>query len=567
LLFLSFKQKNSLKKLVLNSLTTLLLFSACHQKQHQTSKTDWTTYRIAYNWLGKQQDSAFFYFNQVTVQSHDSRQIGMAYSSMGNIQYNAGDFYGSQESFLMSLRFLNENNKSHYSYLAGDYNNLGLVRAELNDNNGAINFYKRNLEFARDSTLIDLTWNNIAYAYQQKKDYVKAITIYRRLLRKEHKKDLNYARALTNLATAQWLADSRFDAAQPLLTALRIRQDSSDLWGQNSSFAHLADYYREARPNLALGYAGSMYTIAKQLESPDDQLQALSKLIDLSPAKATKEYFSRFHQLNDSIQTARNAAKNQFALIRYNVEKNKAENLKLQKDNSEKQVQLIRQRIRFYGTLSAFFAITVCAVLWYRKRKQQQELDKHNAIIETRQKASKKVHDTLANDIYRIMKRVQHDPAINKYWLEDNIDEVYQRARDLSYEINTDPDEYFTEKIDELLTGFATDDTAVVLVGNEKEFWQKLPVACKLELKYVLQELMVNMQKHSRASNVLIKFIEQEDHYLIIYFDDGIGLKEDHIPNNGLKNTGNRIKTINGEITFVSSAGKGLEVQIAFPAA
>ncbi|MGY4537408.1 tetratricopeptide (TPR) repeat protein [Mucilaginibacter sp. UYNi724] len=555
-----------MKNLALNFLITLLFFSACHEKRHEAPKVDWATYRIAYSWLGKQQDSAFFYFNQVAVKSRDSLQIAMAYSSMGNIQYNAGDFYGSQESFLLSLRFLNENNKSHYTYLAGDYNNLGLVRAELNDHDGAINFYKRNLEFARDTTLIDLTWNNIAYAYQQKKNYAKAITIYRGLLGKEHKKDLNYARALTNLATAQWMADPSFEAIRPLLTALQIRRDSSDQWGQNSSFAHLADYYHETRPDLALAYADTMYTVAKRLESPGDQLQALSKLIDLGPAKATKVYFARFHQLNDSMQTARNAAKNQFALIRYNVEKSKADNLKLQKDNSEKQLQLIWQRIRFYGTLLAFSVIALFAALWYRRRKKQQELDKQNAIVETKQNASKKVHDTLANDTYRIMKTVLHDLVPDKEWLLYYMNDLYIRTRDISYEIVQPSQKDFHLKISDLLKSFGDDDTRIQVVGNKKEFWNRINEAHQFELKYILQELMVNMQKHSNASSVTIKFEPAENHCLVTYFDNGIGIQEGVIPKNGLKNTGNRIKEIGGQITFETSDGKGLLITLTLPA-
>lgn len=545
-------------------LTLAFLLAGCRQSPPQRSGPDWSLYRKAYSLLQVKPDSAFFYFNQVAVQSRDSLQIAMAYSAMGQIQYRAGDYYGSQESLLTSLKYLRESNQTHHVYIAGDYNDLGLARSELKDRDGALVFYGQALRFNPDSNLLNQVWNNMAYEWQQKGNYKEAAALYRRLLEKIKTKNPDYARALTNLAITQWLADPGFHAAAPLREALAIRKRSGDLWGQNSSYSHLTDYYHRPRPDSALLFAKAMYTVSRQIQSPDEQIEALSRLIDLSPAVDAKSYFSRFRRLNDSVQTARNAAKNQFALIRYNVDKAKAENLTLQKDNADKKLQLIKQSVRFYGALLVFLLAAVFSVLWYRKRKRQQELDKQNAVIETRQKDAKKVHDTLANDIYRIMKRVQHDPAVDKVWLEDNIDEVYQLARDLSYEISTDADEYFTEKIDELLTGFATDATSVVLVGNEKEFWQQLPAAFKPELKYVLQELMVNMQKHSRAANVLVKFSQQGGGYLITYIDDGIGFKEGHIPNNGLKNTGNRINAIGGEIKFVSSAGKGLEIQITF---
>lgn len=66
-----------------------------------------------------------------------------------------------------------------------------------------------------------------------------------------------------------------------------------------------------------------MFEIAKQLDSPDDQLEALQKLIALEPSEKSKFYFSKYQKINDSLQTARSKAKNQFALIRYETEKEK----------------------------------------------------------------------------------------------------------------------------------------------------------------------------------------------------------------------------------------------------
>ncbi|QHS56531.1 ATP-binding protein [Mucilaginibacter sp. 14171R-50] len=554
-----------MKKTNLILIAILLILAACQREPKKKVNVDWTTFRIAYDWFGKQQDSAFYYFNQVTAQSRDSLQVAMAYSNMAKIQYRAGDFYGAQESLVSSLKFLNEHHKTDHATLASNYNDLGLIRADLDDQNGAIDFYRQNLRFAQDTSLKDLTWNNIAYAYQQKKEYDQAIAIYQRLLNKERQENADYARALTNLATAQWLRNPSFKAAPPLLKALRIRQKAKDDWGQNSSFAHLADYYRSIKPDSALGYAKSMYEIAKRLESPDDQLQALGKLVDLSPVKHTKIYFGQFKELNDSLQTARNAAKNQFALIRYKVEKSKADNLKLQKDITDKKYQLIRQNIRFYGALSAFIFITIFALLWYGKRKRQQEQDKQLAVTETREKASKKVHDTLANDAYLIMKRLQNDVVLDKNWLLYHVKDLYIRARDISYDIIQRPEKDFYLKISALLKSFSTDDTRVSVVGNNKDLWDRVDPVHQFELKYIIQELMVNMQKHSEAHNVILKFEVQDNRCLLTYFDDGIGLNKDFSQKNGLTNTGNRINAIGGVLTFDTGIEKGLQISLSFP--
>src|SRR5690606_12068453 len=122
--------------------------------------------------------------------------------------------------------------------------------------------------------------------------------------------------------------------------ALRIREKETDRWGLNSSYTHLSDYYAATRPDSALYYAHKMYSGAQLLHSADDQIRALYRLIRLSQPDAAKQYFETYKELTDSVNLARSAAKNQFALIRYEVEKNKAENLRLQHENSQKAYQV-----------------------------------------------------------------------------------------------------------------------------------------------------------------------------------------------------------------------------------
>lgn len=545
-----------MRKPVLLLLLAVWLFPSCQKTGKRADIDPWAAYRKAYALLSTNKDSAFLYFNLLAENSKDKGQVALAYYNMALLQSNAGDHYGAQESLTLSLKSLDERRPEDRNYLALTYNELTIACFNLQDFPASLSYSEHALKFAADSNLRHYILNNKGNALQKLKRYDEAIAVFSRVMQLTANDTTEHAKALTNVAATRWLKDRAYNAAPDFLKALAIRLERQDTWGQNSSYAHLSDFYSAEKPDSAFIYAQKMLGVADRLQSPDDKLEAVRKLILLSPPEKIKTYYLKYQALSDSIASVRRAAKNQFALIRYGVEKNKAENLVLQKANTEKKYQL-----------GFVLILMICGatflIFWYRKRKQQQELDKRNAVEETRQKDSKKVHDTLANDIYRIMKKVQHDPLVDRSWLEDNIDEVYQRARDLSYEINTDPDEYFTEKMDDLLTGFANEGTAVVLVGNEKEFWQKLPAASKPELKYVLQELMVNMQKHSRARNVLVRFTQQEGSCLVTYVDDGIGFKDGHVPKNGLKNTGNRINAIGGEIKFVSSAGKGLEIQIA----
>ncbi len=515
-------------------------------------------------WTEREIDSAFNYFDRAATVSKDSLEVAMAYNYMAAIQSDAGDYYGAQESLISSLKYLNEDKKEHRYCLASDYNELGMTSSKLGNYDHAIGYFDLALKFSDDKDYRLIFTNNKANALRERGAYKQALTLYNQVLRQTPREGKEFARLITNMANTKWLMDPRYNAAPELLHALHIRERNKDLWGQNSSYAHLAEYYAASKPDSGLYYAGKMHLIARSLQSPNDELYALKRLIQLSPAISAKRYFSRYEQLNDSLQTARNAAKNQFALIRYHTEKGKADNLKLQKENSDKQYELIQQRIRFYGVVAAFALLTFLAARWYRVRRRRLENEKKEAVLENQRRTSKKVHDTLANDLYRIMKTVQYGSVPGRDWLLDNLDDVYQRARDLSYTMVNDAQD-FELKLSTLLKSFASDTTRVVLVGNSSGFWQKVSATAKMELKYILQELMVNMQKHSQATDVVIRFEQHADLCRITYIDNGVGVPGAINFNNGLTNTGNRIEAINGKLTFDSAAGKGLQIDITFP--
>jgi tetratricopeptide (TPR) repeat protein len=564
-LFIFLEENIPLKKLSFFFPLCLLTLFSCQENKRAVHKVNWDDYKKAYAWLSRQNDSAFYYFNQVVSSSRDSLQIAMAYNNMAVIQSDAGDDFGAQESLSMSLKFLDENKVQDRSCLANNFNELGRTSFNLKNGDAAIAFYNRAIRFTGDSLGKLLILNNKANAFQQQKDYPQALKLYREVMAQSGTSGAAYARVLTNMATTKWLADPRYHAAPELLKALDIRRQEKDLWGQNSSFAHLADYYLPSQPDSALFYARAMYAIARHLNNPDDQLEALEKLVRVAEPADVRQYFKRYRQLGDSVQTARNAAKNQFALIRYNVEKQKTENLGLQKENAEKRYQITYQQILLGFAVFVLLAGAGFGVFWYRKRKQRMELEKQAEIRDNRLKTAKKVHDVLANGLYRLMSGVENEENLDKEALLDNLEDLYERTRDISY---GEPDLAggdFHAALSELLTAFAAADVRVGLVGNTEGLWAGVDVPARQELYYILQELMVNMKKHSGAKNVAVLFERAGNRVAVHYADDGRGIPAGTRYKNGLTNTGNRINAIRGEINFDSHAGKGLEVRITFP--
>ncbi|WP_448698119.1 ATP-binding protein [Mucilaginibacter sp. AW1-3] len=499
-----------------------------------------------------QKDSAFYYYNKAATTAKDSLQIAKGYNGMAEIQSDAGDYFGSQESLLTSLRYLKEDEPAHASTFLADYNELGLNSFALKRYPDAITYANEALRFVQDARTRGIVLNNQANAYQKKGDYDHALTIYNSILTGSTPAGKEYARALSNRARTQWLQNSAYRAAPDLLRALAIRQKAQDFWGMNASYLHLADYYTLSHPDSALYYARLRYQTAEHIQSPDDRLEALEKLITLVPVQEVKPYFALYGRLNDSLQTARAAARNQFALIRYDAEKSKAEGLRL------------RYRVFIQSLLlAALAAALIGGFIWYLKRKKRLQIEAQNAIRENKLRTYKKVHDVVANGIYRVMSEIEHE-QLGKEELLDKMELLYDQSRDLSYERKV-PAGSFDREVTELLSTFGRENRRVLLTGNEPAFWSGVPETVFSELCSVLQELMINMDKHSRAASVLVRFKRTEATLQIDYSDNGTGLPAGWQKGNGLSSTETRIQALGGSLSFAVNGNKGLRIELSVP--
>lgn len=144
---------------------------------------------------------------------------------------------------------------------------------------------------------------------------------------------------------------------------------------------------------------------------------------------------------------------------------------------------------------------------------------------------------------------------------------MYQQSRDISYKVeeSSATTQSLEERIKDLIASFQTKNTSLVLKGDLRQIGRKVSLQIQQELEQILQELLVNMKKHSFATEVVIKFNQKQNRVTLEYTDNGIGMEEAVKFNNGLRNTGNRIELINGEITFDTKVEKGLKIFVTFP--
>lgn len=541
----------------------LLLLTACNKKEPQKSPVliD-TLYNKAWDFNDKDLfDSSFRYFNlakEAAINRKDSIKVAKCLINMAIISVDHGDLFGSIEISLSAIPYLNPKRKKDRELLSSDYNNIGKSSHLLKKYDEATDFYLKALDHTTNDTVKAIYLNNLANNYHYLGQYDKSIAVYQKLLPMKVliANQAEYARYLSNYERTKWYRNSKYNPVPKFLEALETRIKENDLLGQNASYVHLADYYAKKLPDSALYYAKKMLNVSSAAKSPEDQLAALQKLTTLSHPSDTKRYFERYQKLNDSIQTSRNAAKNQFALVRYETEKHKAASIKKESD-------ILKRNI----ALSVLVLILISGYFWYRKRKKTLQQEKELEVKNTEIKYVKKVHDHVANRIYQVMDEIDNRPEMEKEEVADKLEVIYHITRDLSYETSTKYKNDFAKSLSKMFSSYQSAKVSITVDGNEEKLWADIQENVKSEVFAILQELMTNMSKHSQASEVNLQLEKNSQSVRIIYNDNGVGIPKDAQFGNGLKNTETRIQGISGSITFENINNNGLQINITFPVA
>ncbi len=538
------------KFLFLFLMMTMVCCSDKESKSHHplSKKSTNTFYEKACNFLDQdRQDSAFVYFDKARVhflKKNDSFGVGKSLINMAIIQEAAGDNFGSIETSLSALDYLKANNPAHHSFLYSNFNNLGVASNNLKNYQDAINFYEKALTLTKDPIDQLMIDNNLAIVYHNQKKYGKAVGIYKKLLDSLGSGSEFYPKLLLNYSRSQWYRNPLFDPSKNYHQSIILSQKNHDKWTVDAAYAFLSDYYLNKNADSARFYAEKMLTLAGELKYPADQLEALQNLIKLSDGQKVQRYFDRFSKTQDSLINSQNKAKNQFALIRFDSEKAKADNLLLQKEHTVHEYKMERQKLIIWFLVLIFLSVVAGAILYAKRRKERLLVEADKKLQQQRLDFSKQVHDVVANGIYEVMMTIEHQNDLPKERILDKLELMYEKSRDLSYNRREEID--FKDQIFSLISSFDDEHTKIVIIGNDNHFWTSIDPAFKLELFQVIRELLVNMKKHSQSSQVILRFVKDHDGYSINYKDNGVGISGLTTEKNGLANIKSRLSCMHG---------------------
>ncbi|MBS7255746.1 tetratricopeptide repeat-containing sensor histidine kinase [Flavobacterium branchiicola] len=561
-------------------IVTFLFFLSCQKKDNDlnNSKNNEAEVEklitIANTFFqNKKLDSSFYYYNKAKFICNpitDSDHYVSTLNRMATIQQSRGDFAGSESTITEALPYLKyvKNNL----HVWNTYTTLGTNYLNIYDYKNAILYHQKALQLNTSNWKKLNAKNNIAVVLTHEERYNEALEIFLPLATEKEviKNSSLYGSLLDNIGLCYTKLNETQMAFQYLNKGLEVRQKSNDIKGLGKTYANFAEFYEKSNPYLAKKYMLLSYKSFNSVKDLEARLTLLKLMIRNSSNQELKKYSTTYVQLVDSLFEIRQKAKNEFAKIKYDSKKEKDENLKLRTHKVQNELQLEKQKNKnIISYIIIILSLSLLLTLYFYLISKGNK-EKIEATYKSETRIAKKLHDELANDIYHTMAFAENKNLSiteNKEQLLNSLDAIYSRTRDISKENNPIvSNENYILYLKEMLSGFNTFDISIILNGLDSINWNDIERNKKITIYRVLQELLVNMKKHSNATLVEITFKKSEKNIEINYTDNGKGADINEMTlKNGLHNVETRILSIKGRIDIDSAPDKGFKVFIKFP--
>ncbi len=351
-----------------------------------------------------------------------------------------------------------------------------------------------------------------------------------------------------------------------------------------------AIYYEKEKYNNAKKY----YTEANELlvnKKTKESLRILSQILlslayvneELKNYKDAYNYLDKATDLSDSLAEANVAQNISEVEAKYNVAK------EAQKTEEEKSKRL-KTQILFYGSAITFLIIMVLGYIFYRnyrlKQRSKFELIENelqtkiiNATIDAKEKERKDIAEILHDSVSALLSSANLHLQATKAQLRKDAPKEITKAQSIVNEASVKIRDLSHELISSVLLkfglAFAVHDMCQKYSNSELSLLsddngiKRYEQDFEIKIHNIIEELINNILKHSKASNATIMLAHRADDKLGIRInDDGIGFdikKAKYKDGLGLSHIHARIKVMKGVFTIESSEEDGTSIFILVP--
>lgn len=546
-------------------------------------------------------DSAHYYYTQTIAYSKKEKILigeGKGYVNMANMYQFKGDYNHAIKYYLQSINIFEKLKDS--SFISKTYQNLSAVYSQYNDQDLEFLYLNRALQYVPKQNIIEkgTLYGDIGLGYIRQNKLDEALSSFKKA---EALSTIESNDALMFYVTRNfgeyYRFKKEFDKAIPYYEKVYKNYfNTLDIINKNDLMFIMGElYYQTGNYDKALHFSHQSLEIANQIDSDLYQYKTLKTLSDLyskrnQPEKAY-HYLAESYRLKDSVFTQEHMEELNLLQTRFEIEKKDKSIVEQQAKLNEQELRLIRSRKEneIYFIISLSFLLILIGIWFSFKQrqkiknneiinlKQQQEIAQLEALIEGEEKERKRIaqelHDGLNGDLSAIKYRLTtfEESGLSAIDTENlnkvinMIDDSCAQVRNISH--NLMPSSILEYGLIETIREYCLKiNTHEHFQIDFQFFGNYLSLSKKTEtvIYRIIQELVTNILKHSKATEALIQFNYREDELFITVEDNGIGFDKNAISKGiGHQNIQTRIDFLNAQINVdSSSAGTSYTISI-----
>jgi signal transduction histidine kinase len=490
------------------------------------------------------------------------------------------------------------------------YMNIGLVYNEFNEYDRALFYHRKALQLVnpevasdiktyylrlhRIHDLIELGQFDSARYYLVKED-----TLYKKLGQKD----------ILSQLYSNWgfyyLGMQDEDAAmQAFQTSYRYAQESKNEFRQVQMLSRLGEIYRrrkDYRKSAAL--LGQANVLSRTLGDKPGEMNLAKSLSSiyanyLHDDRRAVDYFQEYVRLSDTLNESASRRKVNEVEALHRIQR-KEDSIAVLKKQGQLQGLLLQRTKALSTTLIAASLLLLLLALFIiinYKRKHQllrqakelqerriREMERQHQLVamqsvlqgqeEERSRLARDLHDGVGGLLSGIklslagMKGNVYLPEQSAQSLGNvilQLDHSISELRRVSH--NMMPEALIRYGLREALENYCANiniSSAIKVQLQTYGMEQRLEQSVEIMLYRIVQELLSNVIRHARASNVLVQLIRKQDRFSLTVEDDGIGF--DSVQANtgaGMANVRARAEYLGGTVDIHSAPGQGTSVNV-----
>lgn len=212
-----------------------------------------------------------------------------------------------------------------------------------------------------------------------------------------------------------------------------------------------------------------------------------------------------------------------------------------------------------------------------KELEERQKKEIFRVTISTQEEERKRIAESLHNGIGQLLYAVKINLTHLKSTSNDNtftvakktteqlLGEAIKESRRISHELTPTILEDFglAEAVRDLCKQFNGD---IRLKCHLKGLNRNLDKYIEVSVYRIIQELIINMLKHARATEASVNVDQNEKNICIVVQDNGIGLNAEKVKDRGigLKTIFNKVRLLNGQINIENSSGTTVMVTMPY---